>query len=353
MDLATIRKSLLGYGFSDGEYLRFMESVSRSISSKPGVDQQQLSEDLRKMGWAKIAANGEIIASLQSLFCDPGSQFQLEGQGGGEQGVKDLEGMSRLIEKIYTERGFDFRHYAKASLNRRFLRRLLSRGVSSYQAYMELLDRDEEEYDKLFNEAVVRVTRFLRNEKAFAALNKALETKLKEKTDKTIRIWSAGCCTGQEPYTVAMQIHSLLGDETNHWRVEIIATDIDHKGLDEGEKGYFSKQAVEDIPPQWLENYFSASGAGYLVSRQLKEWVTFTNHNLVSDAGLSELDIIVCRNVLIYFEPLLQVRILERFADGLNDKGLLLLGRYEMLMNQARNRFSTIDFDARLYRKKR
>lgn len=353
MDLASIRKSLLNYGFSDGEYLRFMESVSRSISSKPGVDQRQLSGDIRKMGWAKVAADGEIIGALQKLFCDPGSQFQLEGQGGEEQGVKDPAGMSQLIEKIYTERGFDFRHYAKASLNRRFLRRLLCRGVNSYQAYMELLDRDEEEYDKLFNEAVVRVTRFLRNERAFAALSKALETKLKEKTDKTIRIWSAGCCTGQEPYTVAMQIHSLLGDDTSNWQVEIIATDIDHKGLEEGRKGWFSKQAMEDIPVRWLESYFIPSGGGYQVCNSLKEWVTFTNHNLVSEAGLFELDIIVCRNVLIYFEPLLQVRILERFAEGLNDKGLLLLGRYEMPMNQARNRFSTIDFDARLYRKKR
>lgn len=276
---------------------------------------------------------------------------------------RDNQELQLILEKIYGERGFDFREYRETTLTRRLSRRLTARGLKTYADYARLLDQDPSEYDKIFNDLTINVTSFFRDKVAFKALEEVALPALinqsqkgantQSQSQRNLRIWSAGCATGEEPYSIAMLLLELLGPKISQWQVAIIATDIDAKALDRARAGVFARKEVEAIPPAWLGKHFVHKDGSFHAHPALRRLVTFEAHNLVSDQTYPyhDLDLLVCRNVFIYFKPTLQTRILKGFYQGVKAGGFLLLGKAEMPLGEIKNLFDCLDLKAKLFRK--
>ncbi len=252
-----------------------------------------------------------------------------------------------LLEKIHGARGVDFQEYRESTIHRRLLRRLRVRAVQTFAEYGEVLDRDPGEYERLFDDLTINVTAFFRDELAFRALAEiALPMLLECKREKK-RIWSAGCATGAEPYSIAMLLEEMgAGAE-----VELLATDLDSKALARARKGSFTAKEVVAVPPLWRDKYFTPIDSGFAVRPCLRKRVSFVQHNLASDLFYQQRDLVVCRNVLIYFAVGLQQRVLQQVWDGLNEGGLLLLGRAELPTQETKRLFESVDRYARLFSK--
>ncbi len=276
-----------------------------------------------------------------------------------------------LLEKVYRERGFDFREYKESTLTRRLARRLHARGAETYADYARVLDQDPAEYDKLFDDLTINVTSFFRDDVAFKALEEiVLPVLIGKQTGEPrgggasapphlrtpaplLRIWSAGCATGEEPYSIAMLLLETLDTRVDEFEITVLATDIDAKALDRAREGVFGPKDVEGIRPAWLERYFVAEGEAFHVQPALRQLATFEVHSLVSDPPYRDLDLVVCRNVLIYFAPALQTRALKGFHEGLREGGFLLLGKAEVPVGETRGLFHCVDRKAKLYRKRK
>jgi len=276
------------------------------------------------------------------------SNDHMRSQDSIAEGTKPL---ISLMEKVYRERGFDFRGYKKSTLTRRLGRRLRARGVQTYIDYARVLDNDQTEYDRLFMDLTINVTSFFRDVVAFKALEEVVLPGLITKGETNIRIWSAGCATGEEPYSIAMSLMGFLDRDIGLWNVSILATDIDAKALERAREGFFTTKEVEGIRPAWIERYFIPEGGGFCVKPALKQLVIFEKHNLVSDAPYSGLDLVVCRNVLIYLNPMPQAQMIKGFYEGLKERGFLLLGKSEVPVGETRTLFNCIDKKAKLYQK--
>ncbi len=262
--------------------------------------------------------------------------------------------MQHLLEKVHRERGFDFQEYRESTLTRRLGRRLRAQGAKTYGDYAVVLDKDPGEYDKLFDDLTINVTSFFRDQLVFKVLEKeVLPVLIKRETNKpkVLRIWSAGCASGEEPYSIAMLLLEFLGRGIGKLEATILATDIDPKILKRAREGVFLPKEAESIRPAWLDRYFVHDGEGLRVQPALRELVTFREHNLVSDSPYYDLDLVVCRNVLIYFTPPLQTRVLKCFHEGLKQGSFLLLGKAEVPVGETRKLFRCVDNKAKLYRK--
>jgi len=262
-------------------------------------------------------------------------------------------GLQRLVQKIYRERGFDFREYNKNTLARRLQRRLHARGVNSYAQYAHILEDDPDEYDKLFNDLTINVTSFFRDEVAFKALEDiVLPTLIRRlNRNKVLRIWSAGCATGEEPYSIAMLVLEQLGKQNQPHNVTILATDIDATALQQAKQGVFVRNQATSIRSAWRRKYFMPQDNNLRVRPALRKLVSFKVHNLVSDDPYKDLDLVVCRNVFIYFSLSLQMRVLKDFYDGLKKGGFLLLGKAEVPTGDGMALFEPVDKKAKLFRK--
>jgi chemotaxis methyl-accepting protein methylase len=177
-------------------------------------------------------------------------------------------------------------------VTRRLGRRLRARGVQTYIDYARVLDNDQTEYDRLFMDLTINVTSFFRDVVAFKALGEVVLPALITKGEKNIRIWSAGCATGEEPYSIAMLLMECLNWESGTQEVFIVATDIDNKALRRAREGLFTLKEVEGVRPAWLGRYFIPEGGGFCAKPALKQLVIFEEHNLVSDPLYSGLDLV-------------------------------------------------------------
>lgn len=256
-----------------------------------------------------------------------------------------------LLEKIYRERGFDFREYKKTTLTRRLERRLCARWVKTYAEYAAVLDRDPSEYTRLFDDFTIKVTSFFRDKTVFRALEEVVLPALICQEGRDLRIWSAGCATGQEPYSIAMLLLERLGQEISEWNINLLGTDIDTKVLNRARSGWFTRTDVEGLHQVFLERYFLPEGGGFCLKPIFQQLVNFEVHNLVSDRPYHGLDLVVCRNVLIYFNPALQIQVLKSFHEGLKEGGFLLLGKAETPAGEVRHLFQCLDTKAKLFRK--
>lgn len=342
----NIRTRLAAAGIPAADLNRFVRDLAGIVSSNPAVTAYDVNRLLRRKGWWDIHLDDDVLNPLIAGFKKTGVMGPPD-----DMPPVDTSGLQRLLEKIYHERGVDFRDYSRRSLTRRIGRRLQAKKVETFIDYADLLDSDPDEYEALFNDIIVRVTRFFRNRAAFRALEQALKSTLSFKESDKVRIWSAGCATGQEAFTVAMLLANILDEQTQN-KIFITATDIDESALAMADQGVFNPEEMKDIPEEWREKYFTAEKKRYRICNEIRGMITFRSHNLVSDPPLSKVDIVICRNVLIYFTIGLQMKVIDKFYQALAPKGFLLLGRYEMLLKEGRRKFTCIDFDARLYQKR-
>jgi two-component system CheB/CheR fusion protein len=231
-------------------------------------------------------------------------------------------------------RGYDFREYKRASVQRRINKRLFENHLSTYEQYMDLLDKDTEEYAKLFDTMLINVSEFFRDPEAWDVLkNEILPRVMAEKSmGDAIRIWSAGCAAGEEPYSMAILLADKLGDSIADYEIRIYATDIDEKALNEARKGVYSPDRLKNVNKEFLEKYFVKENGLYRIHRNIRQMVAFGRQDLVLDAPISHLDVIICRNVLIYFKAELQNRIITKFHYALNKKGFVFFGKSESML---------------------
>ncbi|HEX8857816.1 MAG TPA: CheR family methyltransferase [Actinomycetes bacterium] len=257
-----------------------------------------------------------------------------------------------LLEYLRRNRGFDFTGYKRTSLTRRIDKRMQAIGVPTYLDYVDYLEVVPEEFIHLFNTILINVTGFFRDPPAWEYLAEEIlrDILVARGPAEPLRIWSAGCASGQEAYTLAMLCAELLGVEGFRERVKIYATDVDEEALNQARSARYSAKEVEGVPADLLQRYFERNGQGHFVfSKDLRRSVIFGRHDLIQDAPISRIDLLVCRNTLMYFNSEIQAHILSRFAFALREGGYLFLGKAEMLLAQS-NLFSAVDLKRRVFR---
>jgi two-component system, chemotaxis family, CheB/CheR fusion protein len=239
----------------------------------------------------------------------------------------------RLLEFLRDTRGFDFTGYKRASLIRRVARRCSELGIVDFQAYLDYLQVHGEEFAILFDKILINVTEFFRDQEAWDFVAEQIVPRITAKSGD-IRIWSAGASSGEEACSVAILFCEALGEEAFVDRVKIYATDVDEQALTTARTGYSARE-LESIDEGLRDRYFERLGERYFFRAALRRAMIFGRHDLTQDAPISRLDLLICRNTLIYFTAETQGRILARFHYAMNDDGYLFLGRSEMLLTHA------------------
>jgi two-component system, chemotaxis family, CheB/CheR fusion protein len=262
---------------------------------------------------------------------------------------KTFEG---LLQYLHRTHGFDFSGYKRAGLERRVERRMQTVGIRKCDEYQAYLEAHAEEFVALFNTILINVTAFFRDEAAWEYLAKeALPALLAHrKGDSPLRIWSAGCAGGQEAYTLAMVLSEALGVEAFRQRVKIYATDVDEEALLQARQASYTEKEIEGVPKDLRKKYFELVGGRYVLRAEPRRSIIFGRHDLVQDAPMSKLDLLVCRNALMYFSAEAQSRILARFHFALRESGLLFLGKAEMLVTRS-TLFEPLELKHRIFRK--
>jgi two-component system CheB/CheR fusion protein len=262
---------------------------------------------------------------------------------------RDLE---VLLDYLRRSRGFDFTGYKRTSLSRRIERRIQDVGADGYLGYLDHLEVDPDEFTQLFNTILLNVTSFFRDPPAWDYLRAEILPRLvaEKDDDEPFRIWSAGCASGEEAYTLAMVAAEALGPEAVRERVKIYATDVDEDALSQARQARYTAKQVEGVPPELLERHFERNGDGYVFSKELRRSVIFGRHDLIQDAPISRIDLLVCRNTLMYLNSETQSHVLARFSFALREGGCLMLGKAEMLLTHS-DLFTSLDLKRRVFRK--
>jgi two-component system CheB/CheR fusion protein len=265
-------------------------------------------------------------------------------------GVPDESGDFNLVlDHLRLERGFDFSGYKRASLARRVRRRMQAVGIHTFRDYVDHLEVHPDEFSQLFDVVLINVTSFFRDGEPWTALREQVEHIVASKPDgAAIRCWSAGCASGEEAYSLAMLLSEILGPAELARRVKIYATDVDEDALTEARAATYPLKRLEGLPPELVTKYFTPLGSSYVFARDLRRAVIFGRHDLVQDAPISRVDVLLCRNALMYFNAETQARVLAKLHFALNSQGVLLLGKAEMILTHGAL-FSPIDLKLRLF----
>ena len=257
-----------------------------------------------------------------------------------------------LLEFVKETRGFDFTGYKRSSIERRVAKRMSEVGVERYDDYLDYLELHSEEFGELFNTILINVTSFFRDPPAWEYLATEIVPKLVESRagDAPLRVWCAGCASGEEAYTVAMVFARVMGDSAFRKRIKIYATDVDEAALEQARQGAYPPRQIEDVPHDALERFFERTDQRYVFRKDLRRCVIFGRNDLVQDAPISKIDLLTCRNTLMYFTAETQAQILRRFHFALGDDGFLMLGKSEMLTTQA-DLFTPVELKWRVFRR--
>ena len=256
---------------------------------------------------------------------------------------------------IYNESGITFSNINRAILESRIKERLRKSPDLTPESFYEKISSNSNELKSFLDSVTTNLTRFFRNTGHFDALTKyVLPEVVKQKQNssainKTVRVWSAGCSTGEEPYTIAMLLNEFLPPDI---KGEVIASDISLKSLMVGKQGFYLDNKVSGIPEQYLKKYFEKKEYGYQAKQSLMDMIRFDYHNLKHDSGQRNLDIVFCRNVLIYFDEAAQQETINRFWDAMAPHSYLFIGHSESLFGM-KTKFEFLKTEwACLYQKK-
>jgi two-component system, chemotaxis family, CheB/CheR fusion protein len=258
--------------------------------------------------------------------------------------------LDTLVDFLRRNRGFDFTGYKSATITRRIARRMQAVEIGKITDYIDYLEVHPEEFTQLFNTILINVTSFFRDPHAWDfVFNDIVPQLVKKRQGETpIRIWSAGCASGEEPYSIAMLLAEAMDRDQFNKQVKIYATDLDEEALDKARIAVYSDREVESVPMNLLEKYFDRVGSSYAFNKDIRRAVIFGRHDLIQDAPISHIDLLICRNLLMYFNVDTQSRVLARLNFSLNPEGLLFLGRAEMILSHS-NLFVSFDLKHRIF----
>ena len=267
-----------------------------------------------------------------------------------EAGLDDLHRIFLILKRAT---GVDFSSYKQSTLNRRIQRRMALHRIERMDQYAKFLRENASEVHELFNDLLINVTRFFRDERAFRALRRRfIPALIKQKGRKAeLRVWVPGCATGEEVYSLAIVILETLGSHASNMRIQIFGTDLSEIGIDRARLGIYSSAIEKDVSPERLHRFFKKLDSTYQINRMVRDICTFARQNITADPPFSRLDLISCRNVLIYLGPELQKRCLPIFHYALNPRGYLMLGPSETV-GVFGDMFELVDKRAKIYAKK-
>ena len=272
---------------------------------------------------------------------------------GGESSTPD-DGFDALMRKVERERGVVCASYKQKCMRRRVGLRLRARGVDSFVDYADLLDRDAAEFDRLVGSLTISVTRFFRDAPVWSAIARDVVPALWDSDRPDLRVWSAGCASGEEAYSIAMLFHrhaAVAGMLAQIERLSILGTDVDTSGLSAADRAEYAEKDLNETPAPLRERYFT-SEPPFIPAPGVRRLVRFARHDLLGpDYPPAIQDVIICRNVLIYFDRPSQERVLEQFSRSLVLGGYLILGKVETLLGASRGRFVPVAQRERIFRK--
>jgi two-component system CheB/CheR fusion protein len=287
---------------------------------------------------------GKIIDYLQHALIVAKSEPHLE--------VKDQSALEKVLILLRARTGHDFSHYKKNTIYRRIERRMGIHQIVRIAAYVRYLQENPQEVELLFKELLIGVTSFFRDPAAWDLLrDKAIPALLAGRpAGGALRAWSAGCSSGEEAYSLAMVFKEALAKitPTENFTLHIFATDLDQDAVDKARQGFYPANIAADVPPERLDRFFVKEDNGYRVGKEIREMITFATQNIIMDPPFTKLDILICRNLLIYLAPELQKKILPHFHYSLNPGGVLFLGSAETT-GSFTDLFSPLNIKSRLY----
>jgi chemotaxis protein methyltransferase CheR len=303
----------------------------------------------RSGSYARVDPTAPVVSRGSAVLARADAEYA------GVTALERLE-IELLLDAIFRHYGHDFRSYAFSSLRRRFRKRLEAEGVETFSALQDRVLHDPAAMERLLRDMSVNVTGMFRDPSFFLALRQQVVPILR--TYPFVRIWHAGCATGEEVYALAM----MLEEEGLYERARIYATDMNSDALDKAKAGIFPLARMREYTSNYLQaggtrsfsEYYTANYEAALFDARLRRNVLFAQHNLATDTSFSEFNLILCRNVLIYFDRKLKERVYKLFADSLASLGIVCLGRREsMRFTSAETEYEEFDAKERIYRRRR
>ncbi len=268
-----------------------------------------------------------------------------------EETTENLSDLQKIFALLAKRTGVDFNDYKESTIKRRLESRMSQLKLNNINNYLSYIEKKPSEVEMLFNHVLIGVTQFFRDPHAFEAIRVQLEACIDTKEDKRLRIWTPGCATGEEACSIAILLNEILGNRLNEYDVQIFATDIDEVAISKARKGVYPKETVELLPSHYVTRYFRQKGNHYEVVKSLRSIVLFSRHDVTSNPPFLKLDLVVCRNMLIYFNNDLQKRVIPVFHYALNPGGLLFVGASEALGTKE-HLFQVIDKKNKIFKRK-
>jgi two-component system CheB/CheR fusion protein len=326
----------------------------RAIKAAGGITICQDEESAKYNGMPRAAIETGLVDLVMSpvdiaqeitlLSKNPSSRLPLKN-------IVSKSTLEQIFQILLEQTDTDFSHYKIATLQRRLQRRMTVNKIESLEDYLLFLRASSQEAEMLYKDILISVTNFFRDAEAFLALETQLLALIEYTAESdTIRVWVPGCATGEEPYTIAILLDKLIGKSGKDIHYQVFATDIDTDALAHARRGIYLSNAMREVPPDILERYFMSKDDVFTVVKRVRERVVFARQDLVRSPPFSKLDLISCRNLLIYFDSALQRKIIPLFHYVLRKGGLLFLGKSESV-GQFIDLFEGLDKKLRIYRK--
>ena len=271
---------------------------------------------------------------------------------------EDEENFRQIITLLKIKKGVDFAHYKQTTIIRRIQRRMALNKCERSMEYLELLRQKTTEQNELFSDMIISVTEFFRDTKTFGLIRDVVLPELLQSKTATepIRIWVVGCATGQEAYSIAICLEECIGmtmpgKKLKEKKIHIFATDLSEAAIAKARIGTYSESDLKTVSPERLERFFTKIDGSYQVNKSIRECCVFAQHNVLTDPPFSKIDLVSCRNMLIYMESVLQKRVLNIFHYSLTERGVMVLGRSETIGANT-ELFSSYNKQEKIYRKK-
>jgi len=295
-------------------------------AASPGMPQSAIDAEVADF----ILAPEEIPLQLMHL-----AETSKNGLAEGAQEMQQARenAFRELLHILRARKGTDFTYYKQTTVRRRIIRRMGLNKIQDVEAYLTFFKENIQEQELLYQDMLIPVTSFFRDPKIYGFLCESIFPQLlKEKdTTNTLRIWIAGCSTGEEPYSMAICLCEYLGDRAADVKIQIFASDISDRSIAKARSGLYSRRDIGGLSAARLQQYFTKVNGSFQINKSIRDMCVFACHNFLKDPPFARMDLISCRNVLIYMDPFLQKRALTTFHYALNEGGYLLLGNSETI----------------------
>ena len=342
-----------GITFAQDDSAKY-DSMPRSAIAAGCIDFVLSPEGIAKE-LARIASHPYVLRNLNEAI---NSDDLEEGLPDSPEAHKTKPGATdnptnKILALLRNSTGVDFSLYKPNTINRRITRRMVLGKAKTLEAYLRQLKGDATELDALYQDLLIGVTGFFRNPEAFEVLKQKVFPRLlkNRSSNDTTRVWVLGCSTGQEAYSIAMAYLEFAGKANSNLPLQIFATDLNDSLLEKARGGLYAKNLVQDLSTERLRRFFVQEDGGYRISKSIREMCVFARQNLITDPPFSRLDLISCRNLMIYLEPALQKKIIPTFHYALKPNGFLLLGASETIGANV-DVFAAVDKKHKIYSKK-